>query len=87
MWHILCDMRPYPLNKQENIIGATTILHNFILICCVEDEEFNKYDHIPEYSTDCEGGINTNEEVSSYSSRVLDRGNMDRVRNQITVAY
>jgi hypothetical protein len=29
-WHILFDMRPFPLMKQRKIIVATTALHNFI---------------------------------------------------------
>lgn len=45
-WHILCDMRPFPLIKQEKIIVATIALHNFIRICGVQDEEFNKLDQI-----------------------------------------
>ncbi|XP_057452625.1 uncharacterized protein LOC130744460 [Lotus japonicus] len=53
-WHILCDMRPYPLIKQQKIIVATTTLHNFIRICGVEDEEFNKCDSVPGYMTECE---------------------------------
>jgi len=39
--HILCDMRPLPLIKQEKIIVAITTLYNFIRICGVGDDEFN----------------------------------------------
>ena len=45
-WHILCDMRPFSLIKQQKIIVATTTLHNFIQMCGVEDEDFNKCDVI-----------------------------------------
>lgn len=86
-WHILCDMRPFPVIKQEKIIVATTALHNFIRICGVEDEEFNRCDHTPGYMTDCEEERNTNEETNSYNPRrVLDGGYMDGVRNQIAAA-
>jgi len=39
-------MRPFSLIKQQKIIVATTALHNFIQMCGVEDEEFNKCDVI-----------------------------------------
>jgi hypothetical protein len=83
-WHILCDMRPFPLIKQQKIIVATTALHNFIRICGVEDEEFNKCDRIPGYIPEREEERNINEDMSSYNlSRVHDGSYMDRARNQI----
>jgi hypothetical protein len=83
-WHILCDMRPFPLIKQEKIIVATTALHNFIRICGVEDEEFNKCDRISGYIPECEEERNINEDMSSYNlRRVQDGSYMDRARNQI----
>jgi len=42
-------MQPFSLIKQQKIIVATTTLHNFIQICGVEDEEFNKCDDISKY--------------------------------------
>jgi hypothetical protein len=83
-WHILCDMRPFPLIKQQKIIVATTALHNFIRICGVEDEEFNKCDRIPGYIPEREEERNINEDMSSYNlRRVQDGSYMDRARNQI----
>jgi hypothetical protein len=51
-WHISCDMRPFPLIKQQKIIIATTTLHNFIRVCGIENEKFNKFDNISGYVTD-----------------------------------
>ena len=62
--HILCDMRPFSLVKQQKIIVATTILHNFIPMCGVEDEEFNKCDVISEYMIERDEESNINEEIS-----------------------
>lgn len=78
-------MRPYPLIKQQKIIVATTALHNFIRICGVEDEEFNKCDSVPRYMTECEEEMNIDEQTSSYNSIRATDGAMDRVRNQIAV--
>ena len=86
-WHILCDMRPFSLIKQQKIIVATTTLHNFIRMCGVEDEEFNKCDVISEYMIERDEENNINEEIGSYNlGRVQDGGYMNRVRNQIGVA-
>lgn len=86
-WHILCDMRPFSLIKQQKIIVATTTLHNFIRICGVEDKEFNKCDDIFGYMIEREEEINMNEEMGSYNpKRVQDGGYMNRVRNQIGVS-
>jgi hypothetical protein len=82
-WHILCDMRPFPLIKQEKIIVATTALHNFIRICGVQDEEFNKWDQITGYMLEREEERNINEDSSSENLRVQDGSYMDRARNQI----
>ncbi|XP_061371900.1 uncharacterized protein LOC133314437 [Gastrolobium bilobum] len=48
-WHILRDMKPFSLIKQEKIIIATIALHNFIRKCGVDDEEFDKLDCNPNY--------------------------------------
>ena len=82
-WHILCDMRPFSLIKQEKIIVATTALHNFIRICGVQDEEFNKWDQIPGYMPEREEERNITEDLSSYNLRGQDGSYIDRVRNQI----
>jgi hypothetical protein len=83
-WHILCDMRPFPLIKQQKIIVGTTALHNFIRVCGIEDEEFNKCDHISGYMVDNREERNVNEDMSSHNPRrVQDGGYMDRARNQI----
>ncbi|XP_045797408.1 putative nuclease HARBI1 [Trifolium pratense] len=83
-WHILCDMRPFPLIKQQKIIVATTALHNFIRICGVEDVEFNKCDQNRGYIPEREEERNTNEDMSSHNlRRVQDGSYMDRARNQI----
>ena len=85
-WHILCDMRPFSLIKQQKIIVATTTLHNFIRMCGVEDEEFNKCDVISEYMIERDEENNINEEIDSYNpGRVQDGGYMNRVINQIGV--
>lgn len=76
-------MRPFPLIKQEKIIVATTALHNFIRICGVQDEEFNKWDQIQGYMLEREEERNTTEDSSSYNIRVQDGSYMDRARNQI----
>ena len=73
--------------KQQKIIVATTALHNFIRMCGVEDEEFNKCDNIPGYMDEVEVERNIDEEIGSHNPRrVIDGGYMDRVRNQIAVA-
>ncbi|KAI9118135.1 hypothetical protein K1719_010467 [Acacia pycnantha] len=46
-WHILRDMKPFPLIKQKKIIIATIALHNFIRKSGVDDEEFDKCDLNP----------------------------------------
>ncbi|KAK2454169.1 hypothetical protein QL285_001760 [Trifolium repens] len=70
--------------REEKIIVATTALHNFIRICGVEDEEFNKCDRISGYIPECEEERNINEDMSSYNlRRVQDGSYMDRARNQI----
>ncbi|XP_058733700.1 protein ALP1-like [Vicia villosa] len=85
-WHILCDMRPFPLIKQQKIIVATTTLHNFIRICGFVDEDFNKYDNISEYMTGNIEERNIHEDLGSYNPRrVQDGGYMDKVRNQIAI--
>jgi hypothetical protein len=85
-WHILCDMRPFPLIKQQKIIVATITLHNFIRVCGIENEEFNKCDHISGYMIENREERNVNEDMSSYNPRrVQDRSYMDRARNQIDV--
>jgi hypothetical protein len=83
-WHILCDMRPFSLIKQQKIIVATTALHNFIRMCGVEDVEFNKCDDISRYIIEPEEERNINEEMGLYNPRrVQDGGYMNKVRNQI----
>jgi len=72
MWHILCDTRLFSLIKQEKIIVATSTLHNFIRICGVLDEEFNKWNQIFGYMSECEEERNINEDSSSYNLRVQD---------------
>ena len=85
--HILCDMRPFSLIKQQKIIVATTTLHSFIRMCGVEDEKFNKCDVIPGYMIERDEESNINEEIGLYNrGRVQDGGYMNRVRNQIGVA-
>ena len=85
-WHILCDMQPFSLIKQQKIIVATTTLHNFIRMCGVEDGDFNKCDVISEYMIERVEESNIYEEISSYNlGRVQDGGHMNRVRNQIGV--
>jgi len=76
-------MRPFPLVKQEKIIVATTVLHNFIRICGVQDEEFNKWEQILGYMLEREVERNTIEDSSSYNLIVQDGSYMDRARNQI----
>jgi hypothetical protein len=76
-------MRPFPLIKQEKIIVATIALHNFIRICGVQDEKFNKWDQILGYMRKCEEERSINEILSSYNLRVQDGSYMDRARNQI----
>jgi 2-hydroxy-3-keto-5-methylthiopentenyl-1-phosphate phosphatase len=85
-WHILSDMRPFSLIKQQKIVVATTALYNFIRMCGVEDEEFNKFNDIYEHMTGPEEERNINEEMSSYNPRVQDGGYMNAVRNQIGAA-
>jgi hypothetical protein len=84
-WHILCDMRPFSLIKQQKIIVATTALHNFIRMCGVEDVEFNKCDDISRYIIEPEEERNVNEEMGLYNPRRVQDGGgyMNKVRNQI----
>jgi hypothetical protein len=84
-WHILCDMRPFSLIKQQKIIVATTALHNFIRMCGVEDVEFNKCDDISRYIIEPEEERNINEEMGLYNPRRVQDGGgyMNKVRNQI----
>jgi hypothetical protein len=62
-------MAQFPLIKQQKIVVATTSLHNFRQVCVIEDEEFNKCDHISGYMIDNREEINVNEDVSSYNPR------------------
>jgi hypothetical protein len=79
-------MRPFPLIKQQKIAVAATTLHNFIRICDIEDEKFNKCDHILGYMIDNREERNVNENMTSYNPRrVQDGGYMDIVRNQIDI--
>jgi hypothetical protein len=75
--------RWHPLIKQEKIIVATIALHNFIRICGVQDEEFNKWEHITGYMSEQEEERNINEDSSLNNLRVQDGSYMDRARNRI----
>ena len=83
-YHILSDMIPFPPMKQQKIKVATR-LHNFIRKCGIEDEEFNKFDHIPGYMIDHREERNNNEDMSSFNPRRVQDGDyMDRAQNRIT---
>ncbi|XP_017981016.1 PREDICTED: putative nuclease HARBI1 [Theobroma cacao] len=87
-WHILRDMKPFPLIKQEKIIVATMALHNYIRQCGVIDEEFDKCDRNSNYILESQEERSNDEEMGSYTSRrALDDSYMGRVRNQITTAF
>ena len=61
IWHILRDMKPFPLKKQEKIIVATTTLHNFIGNCG-KDDEFDKCDRNRNYAPQNQKERNMDEE-------------------------
>ena len=85
-WHILKDMKSFPLVKQEKIIVATAALHNFIRNCG-KDEEFDRCDRNPNYIPEFQDKRNIDEEMgSSTYRRETGDGYMNRVRNQITAA-
>ena len=84
-WHILHDMKPFPLVKQEKIIVATIALHNFIRNCG-QDEEFDRCDRNPSYTPTIEEETSNDEDIGTFSSRrVSDDGYMNKTRNQIAV--
>ncbi|XP_017970459.1 PREDICTED: uncharacterized protein LOC108660704 [Theobroma cacao] len=86
-WHILRDIKPFSLIKQEKIIVATTALHNYIRQCGVIDEDFDKCDHNPNYISESQEERSNDEEMGSYTCRrALDDSYMGRVRNQIATA-
>jgi len=67
-------MQPFSLIKQQKIIVATTTLHNFIQICGVEDEEFNKCDDISKYMIERNEWRNINEEIGLYNLKSVQDG-------------
>ncbi|KAI9078526.1 hypothetical protein K1719_039464 [Acacia pycnantha] len=80
-WHILRDMKPFPLIKQEKIIIATIALHNFIRKSGVDDEEFDKCDLNPDYIPEGQEECDIDEEMTIHSPRRTEyNGYMNRVQ-------
>ncbi|KAI9084472.1 hypothetical protein K1719_033460 [Acacia pycnantha] len=66
-WHILRDMKPFSLIKQEKIIIATITPHNFIRKFGVDDEEFDKCDLNPDYIFEGQEECDIDEEMNIKS--------------------